>query len=141
VKLAPPDGVAVTVGQEIVIAGGYRGVVSRQLPIGVLADLVPGPGKVSVSWGEQVTAGGRSGPLRPGAIEADPALVERLKRWRTDLARRQGVPPYVVMSDATLEELAARRPRSEMELLSVKGIGPAKLESYGDDLLGLVADT
>src|SRR5690606_6410076 len=117
-----------------------RGVVSRQLPIGVLADLVPGPGKVSVSWGEQVTVGGRSGPLRPGAIEADPALVERLKRWRTDLSRRQGVPPYVVMSDATLEELAARRPRSGMERLSVKGIGPAKLESYGDDLLALVAD-
>jgi superfamily II DNA helicase RecQ len=45
----------------------------------------------------------------------------------------------VVFSDATLQELAAAQPRSLGELAGVKGIGPAKLERYGDELLSLLA--
>jgi superfamily II DNA helicase RecQ len=131
--------VTVSVGDEITVAGGWRGAVERVVPVGVMVALAPGPGRLTVRWGEPVTGpDGRAGPLRPGAVAADPALVERLKRWRSGVARAQRVPAYVVLTDATLAELAARRPRSEQELASVKGIGPAKLEAYGDDLLALV---
>jgi ATP-dependent DNA helicase RecQ len=49
------------------------------------------------------------------------------------------VPPYVVLHDTTLDELAARRPRSTGELAAIRGFGPTKLERYGDELLALLA--
>jgi superfamily II DNA helicase RecQ len=66
--------------------------------------------------------------------------VERLKAWRLAQARSQGVPAYVVFSDRTLEALIALRPDTEEALLRVPGIGPAKLEAYGDQILALVTD-
>jgi len=71
--------------------------------------------------------------------DADPDLVARLKVWRTEQARSQGVPPYVVFHDRTLLELASRRPTSRAELSEVGGIGTAKLERYGDGLLEVLA--
>ena len=71
--------------------------------------------------------------------DADPALVASLKAWRTEQARSQGVPPYVVFHDRTLLELASRRPASLAELGSVGGIGAAKLERYGAALLEVLA--
>ncbi len=70
--------------------------------------------------------------------EADPELVAALKAWRTEQARQQAVPPYVVFHDRTLLELAARRPGSLAELGEVGGIGAAKLERYGEALLELL---
>jgi ATP-dependent DNA helicase RecQ len=70
---------------------------------------------------------------------ADADLVARLKAWRTEQARSQGVPPYVVFHDRTLLELASRRPASLAELGSVGGIGAAKLERYGKALLEVLA--
>lgn len=75
----------------------------------------------------------------PSAPAADPELVERLREWRRETARRLGVPAYIVFSDATLTAIAARRPATERELLAVVGIGPAKLDAYGDDVLALVS--
>lgn len=72
--------------------------------------------------------------------EADPALVERLKAWRWETARARNVPAYVILHDATLDELARRKPGSDAELAKVSGIGPAKLDAYGDDLLAILAD-
>ena len=70
---------------------------------------------------------------------ADLELLGRLKSWRTEEARRRRVPAYVVFADRTLEALAAARPASEAGLLAVKGIGPAKLETYGEALLRLLS--
>jgi ATP-dependent DNA helicase RecQ len=70
--------------------------------------------------------------------EAGP-LVAELKAWRTRRAREDGVPAYVVLHDATLHELAARRPGSASELAGVKGLGPAKLARYGGELLDVLA--
>jgi DNA helicase-2/ATP-dependent DNA helicase PcrA len=138
-KPAARRGVEVAVGQQVTLAGGFRGVVERRLPVGVLVALHPGPGRLSVTWGEPVTVDGVTGPLA-ASVAPDPTLVDRVKRWRIDTARAQGVPAYVVLTDATIDELAARRPRSEDELLAIKGIGPAKLDAYGDDLLALLGD-
>jgi ATP-dependent DNA helicase RecQ len=77
----------------------------------------------------QHTTGGR-------APDAD--LLRRLKTWRAAEAKRRGVPAYVVFHDATLEALAVERPRDRGGLRAVRGLGPAKLEAYGDDLLKML---
>jgi len=70
--------------------------------------------------------------------EAGP-LVAELRAWRSRRAREDGVPAYVVLHDTTLHELAARRPGSAAELAVVKGLGPTKIERYGDELLDVLA--
>ena len=83
----------------------------------------------------------RSGRADP-AIDLDPAaraLFDALRAWRLDLARSQGVPPYVVAADRTLRDVALLRPRGEDELLMCHGIGPAKARKYGAALLAAVA--
>jgi ATP-dependent DNA helicase RecQ len=65
----------------------------------------------------------------------DPDLLARLKAWRTEEAKRRGVPAYIVFHDATLLDLAAQPPGDRAGLAAVRGLGPAKLEAYGDALL------
>jgi ATP-dependent DNA helicase RecQ len=77
------------------------------------------------------------GPRSAGP--ADESLVERLRHWRRTRSQADGVPAYVVLHDATLRELASNRPTTIGELAAVKGLGPAKLERYGDDILQVVA--
>ena len=71
---------------------------------------------------------------------ADAALLERLKAWRMMAARRDRVAPFQVVHDATLTQIAEMRPRDEDELLEVHGIGPAKIEKYGAELLAIVRE-
>jgi superfamily II DNA helicase RecQ len=70
---------------------------------------------------------------------SDPAVAERLRQWRRDTAAARELPAYCIFSDRTLESLAAHRPRTEGELLGIRGIGPAKLEEFGREILALVA--
>ncbi|KPJ79341.1 MAG: hypothetical protein AMS19_11415, partial [Gemmatimonas sp. SG8_23] len=65
---------------------------------------------------------------------------ERLRTLRRELADRQGVPAYIVFSDSVLVEIATRRPRDAGALLDVPGVGPAKLEKYGQRFLEAVAE-
>jgi superfamily II DNA helicase RecQ len=74
----------------------------------------------------------------PGESEVDPELLTRLKTWRTDEARRRGVPPYVVFHDRTLVAIAGARPEEPSDLSRISGIGPAKLAAYGEALLRLM---
>jgi superfamily II DNA helicase RecQ len=81
-----------------------------------------------------------STPSRSPAIahaSVDDELLTLLKSLRLHLAREKGVPAYLIFNDATLLEMAARKPRSEAELLEVPGVGPAKLERYGRQFLAL----
>lgn len=59
------------------------------------------------------------------------ALFGRLRAVRAALARRLGLPAYVVFSDAALRDMCAKRPQTERELLNVSGVGEAKLQRYG----------
>ena len=70
----------------------------------------------------------------------DPALFERLRTWRMEQARDRGLPAYVVFHDATLRRIATVRPLDEAALLAIKGVGPAKVETYGPSLLGLLRE-
>jgi DNA helicase-2/ATP-dependent DNA helicase PcrA len=73
--------------------------------------------------------------LEPG----DQVLFEELRRWRSQQAKAASVPAFVIFDDKTLTEVASRRPTDRAGLLAVPGIGPVKLERYGDDLLAVVA--
>lgn len=70
----------------------------------------------------------------------DEALFDRLRRWRSDQAREQGVAPFMVAHDAALLELSRSKPDSMQRLNGVKGFGPKKIESYGGDILRVVAE-
>ncbi|MBK9445733.1 MAG: DNA helicase RecQ [Betaproteobacteria bacterium] len=65
-------------------------------------------------------------------------LFEQLRQWRADTAREQGVPAYVILHDRTLKELAEMCPTTRGHLAMVTGIGAAKIEHYGDELLSLI---
>jgi ATP-dependent DNA helicase RecQ len=65
------------------------------------------------------------------------ALLERLRGWRSELAKAQAVPAYVIFHDTTLLEVARACPDTLDRLRLVPGIGAAKLQHYGDALLGL----
>ena len=67
-------------------------------------------------------------------------LLTALRSWRRDQAQRRGAPPYAILTDAALEAVAERAPRTEQELLAVPGIGPGKVASFGEDLLDLLAE-
>lgn len=70
----------------------------------------------------------------------DSALFDSLRDLRKRLAKRDQVPPFVVFSDATLAEMAARRPRDDQSFLTINGVGQRKLERYGEDFLALLID-
>ena len=72
--------------------------------------------------------------LEPG----DEALFQLLRKWRADTAREQAVPAYVILHDKTLRELAEVRPVSHGLLAGITGMGSAKIEHYGKELLELI---
>jgi DNA helicase-2/ATP-dependent DNA helicase PcrA len=77
-------------------------------------------------------------PPRPA--EPDDPLYAALKRWRLQRATTDDVPAYVIFHNTTLAEIAGRRPGDLSELGTVPGVGPAKLDRYGGDVLRVVAE-
>ncbi len=71
---------------------------------------------------------------------ADPGATERLRKLRTSLAKEHSVPSYVIFSNRTLEELAILQPTSLDGLGEVHGIGPSRVEKYGEDIIAALAN-
>ena len=71
----------------------------------------------------------------------DNELFQLLRRWRSDTAKEQAVPAYVILHDKTLRELAEVRPVSHGLLASITGMGSAKIEHYGEEILALIRQT
>jgi ATP-dependent DNA helicase RecQ len=71
---------------------------------------------------------------------ADEALFQLLRGWRSDTAKEQAVPAYVILHDKTLRELAEVRPTSHGMLAGITGMGSAKIEHYGEELLTLIRE-
>jgi DNA helicase-2/ATP-dependent DNA helicase PcrA len=67
-------------------------------------------------------------------------VLARLRDWRKARAKEQGVPAYVIFSDATLQWIAERQPATTGELAAVPGVGPVKLNRYGAAVLALCTD-
>jgi ATP-dependent DNA helicase RecQ len=84
-------------------------------------------------------------PPAPPSAEAfldgtDASAFRYLRAVRKQLADAAGVPAYIVFNDAVLQEMASRRPSTPGELLAISGVGPAKLEKYGEAFLAAVAE-
>ena len=69
----------------------------------------------------------------------DSGLLAALKTERTRLARQEGVPPYIIFSNAALADMAARAPRTPEEFLEVSGVGQIKAQRYGEAFLAVIA--
>lgn len=138
----------------------WRGVVRHLLATGLLESqgewgvLAPTEAAKPVLRGEQsvlmreevlarTSSGAKSAGKRAAAIadlnEEQSQTFDRLREWRLGEAQEQGVPPYVVFSDATLRALAVHQPRTSDALLDISGIGQAKLAKYGDAVLALLS--
>jgi len=72
-------------------------------------------------------------------VRYDEDLYERLKAWRLERSRSDEVPAYVVFTDATLELIAEHKPTDERALRAINGVGPSKIERYGEDVLALIS--
>jgi len=107
------------------------------------AEPAPRPSEVSEKGSDPLDSRGltpfRIGSKLPPAGPPDPELLDRLRKWRLEVASRRGVPGYCVLANRTLGELAARRPTTEQELLQIDGIGPVKLRQYGKELLVMLS--
>jgi ATP-dependent DNA helicase RecQ len=69
----------------------------------------------------------------------DEALFQALRARRMEVAKAQGVPPYVIFHDSSLREMALRKPRDLVDMAQIPGVGQAKLERYGDGFLAAIA--
>ncbi|MFP4311196.1 MAG: HRDC domain-containing protein [Nitriliruptoraceae bacterium] len=142
-----------SVGVRLQLAGGLDGTIVLLGRHHVVVAIEDEPGtSVRLPHGATVWLDGRAHRLGPaprpgedrpaggGGVTANDELFEALRAWRTEVARRNGVAPYLVFHDRHLQAIAGRTPTSMAELARCPGIGPAKLERYGDDLLDLIAD-
>jgi superfamily II DNA helicase RecQ len=72
--------------------------------------------------------------VRPRQEDLPPAFAV-LREWRRERAKADDVPAYVVFHDSTLAEIATLQPRTIADLARVTGVGPTKLERYGEEVL------
>lgn len=77
--------------------------------------------------------------LRASGIRPGGPLFEALRKWRSDQARARQLPPYVIATDAVLRAIEDARPASLEELKAIRGVGAGKADTYGADILAVVA--
>jgi ATP-dependent DNA helicase RecQ len=104
--------------------------------------------RVEVERGTATSARGRNQRRRstderapdeaPTLSGADEALLARLRDLRRTIAKNDQVPAYVVFADRTLAEMAVRRPTTSTSLGAIRGVGPAKIQKYGDRFLDVI---
>lgn len=151
------------IGTEWTVAQ-WRGVVRHLIAAGLLeaqgewGTLWPSEaakpvlrGEETVMMREEVITRTSSGSRQPARTKRSAAaadltpeqteVFDRLRDWRTSVAKEQGVPGYVVFNDATLTALAVHQPTNDEGLLSISGIGAVKLERYGAQVLELLSTT
>lgn len=102
-----------------------------------------GSAQLKVPFGSDVRIEGLTVMLcapsgEPGAQGSTQAYEHALREWRSEAAKRASVPAYVVLNDRELVGIAACRPTTLAELARCKGMGPMRLERWGDELLGVL---
>ena len=89
---------------------------------------------------QSVRTAGEGKSREPFSGAANDRLWLALKAKRLELAREQGVPPYVIFHDSTLLEMREQKPGSLSELSRISGVGQGKLARYGDEFLKVIED-
>jgi superfamily II DNA helicase RecQ len=91
-------------------------------------------------------ANGKDGGVKTTALTSvaltpvEEALAKRIREWRAMEAKRLRVPAYVVLHDRTVKALAQVRPGNPKQLLAIDGMGPAKVEKFGEAILELCGE-
>jgi DNA helicase-2/ATP-dependent DNA helicase PcrA len=115
---------------------GREGRRDRSRFLDGLVPVAPGrPGVGARTSGAVAGSGRPSGRVDPG--ERSP-LSNALRAWRSARAKHDEVAAFIVFHDSTIEAIAAARPRSIAELRRVPGVGPTKLDRYGEEIIGVV---
>ena len=118
--------------------GGHSGTVVDLIEAAAVVEV--GSARLRVPFGAEVRVEGMTRRLvSPAQADgsSDPAekYVQALREWRSTAAKSASVPAYVVLNDAELVGIATRRPNTLAELARCKGVGPVRLERWGDELL------
>jgi ATP-dependent DNA helicase RecQ len=141
----------------------WRGILRQTLALGLLTVDLEGDGTLALTPASRdVLKGERTLMLRPVAHEthaksgrrsargADLAAAlppdaqrrfERLRAWRAQVAKKHGVPAYVIFHDATLRDIALQQPRTLDALGTISGVGTRKREAYGPDVVACLMDS
>ncbi len=82
----------------------------------------------------------KSDAVDSGLSATEQVLFEKLRAWRVETARKHNVPAYVIFHDATMREIAKTKPVSLDDLRNISGVGERKLESYGEEIVSLIAE-
>jgi len=137
----------------------WRSIVRQMVASGYLRLDIKGFGGLSLTEAGAALAEGRGefryrrdtvrGAARPASKKPAAALADldeteahlfnALKEVRLDLARQQGVPPYVIFPDKALADMAKKKPATQAEFAEVHGVGAAKLRKFGDIFLAAIA--
>ena len=134
-------GVVAVVGM-VIEDRGTTGTVAELTDAGAV--LAVGTVRVSVPFGTEVGVEGRLVTLvapgdGPAAARRPSAPAERaLRAWRSTVASQEGIPAYVVLNDKELAGIAARLPGTLRELATCRGVGPIRLERWGDEILAVL---
>jgi len=91
--------------------------------------------RTSIVLTKQIEIAEKSARIKPGAIECDEALFERLRVLRRQLADERGVPAYIIFSDVSLREMARKYPANSTEFRRIPGVGEQKLKDFGEAFL------
>jgi len=148
------EGVAAEVGLRFAW-GGYDCSVTSIEESAVTVSI--GTSSLSIPFGSAIAVDGRSTVLDPAGSRpsargpgrtrtgpsvpsgpVDEGVLAALTAWRLERSRADGVPAYVVANNKTLEAIAAAMPADERTLLAVAGMGPTRLELYGDEILAVL---
>jgi hypothetical protein len=124
-------------GLELVLSGGRAGQISEVGRGGMV--VTTGSGPVTVDYGTTVRVDGQPGRVVV-AEERVEAARAALTAWRSAQAKAEGKPAYVYLTNASVTDIAERDPDTAARLARCTGIGPAKLEAYGEAILALLED-
>ena len=119
------DGAFVTIRRGLLGRNEARIPVSKITMVGYRRQAMKGGGQI------EFVAAGLDGRVKFTWWKAND--FDRLREWRSERAREEEIAAFMVFSNATLEEIATRRPQTTKALLAVSGVGPEKLQKYGDE--------
>ena len=125
---------------DIALHGGLKLVDSIALPVLRGEQEVWLRKETGYSKSSAMKSGAKKGSTHPFSNIADENLWEALKAKRTELAREQGVPPYVIFHDSTLQEMVKSAPTTLDQFSRIGGVGQTKLERYGEHFLKVIQE-
>jgi len=123
--------------------GGHSGTVAELTESTAIIQV--GHARLQVPFGSEVRVQGVTVELigphdDSGSLGSTENYVTVLREWRSGAAKQASVPAYVVLNDAELVGIAASRPRTLAELARCKGVGPIRLERWGDEVLAVLEE-